>query len=79
MEGLLGSSSTIKTQRPHFTCHMKDMNNSKLFLISGKDVLSTEDVGRDTYATGWMVEGISFVGEQRFAVCLWEFLPSHLI
>lgn len=52
MEGLLVSSFTIKTQRPHLTCHMKDMNNSQLFLIPVKDVLSTEHVGRDTYVTG---------------------------
>lgn len=79
MEGLLVSSSTIKMQRPHFTCHMKDMSNLELFLISVKDVLSTEQLGRDMYVTGWMVEMISFVGEQRFAVSLWELLPCHLI
>lgn len=79
MEGLLVSSPTIKMQRPHFSCHMKDMNNSKLFLISVKDVLSTEHVGGDTYVTGWMVEMISFVGEQRFAFSRGELLPCHLI
>lgn len=73
------SSSTIKTQRPHFTCQMKDMNNSKLFLISAEDVLTTEHVGRDTDLTGRMVEMISFVGEQRFTVSLWELLRCHPI
>lgn len=49
MEGLLVSSSTLKVQRPRFTCHMKDMNYLKLFLISVKDVLSTEQGGRDVH------------------------------
>lgn len=49
------------------------------FLISTKDVLTAECVGRDTYVTGWMVEMISYVGEQRFIVSLWELLPCHLI
>lgn len=73
------SSFTIKTQRPHFTCHMKDMNNSKLFLIFAEDVLTTEHVGRDTDLTGWMVEMISFVGEQRFTVSLRELLRCRPI
>lgn len=55
MEGLLVSSSTLKVQRPRFTCHMKDMNYLKLFLISVKDVLSTEQGGRDVHdrMDGW--------------------------
>lgn len=55
------------------------MNNSKLFLIFAEDVLTTEHVGRDTDLTGWMVEMISFVGEQRFTVSLRELLRCRPI